>query len=64
MFPRKVFTKYGARNHTQPSFVFSQQWNYQNNVLNLFRVDDKDTKTTFVVLISLMLTFNRFHTFF
>ena len=32
---------------TQSTFTYyGQQWKHQNNVLNLFKVNNKDTRTT------------------
>ena len=42
----------------------SQQQKHQNNVSNLFKVNYKDTGTTSMTSLSLMLTLNRFHTLF
>ena len=48
--------------------VQSQQCKHQNSVWNLFKVYNKDTRTTSltlfidVILMSLLLTLNRFHT--
>ena len=43
--------------------VQSQQWKHQNNVWNLFNVNNKENKNG-VVLVSLSLTLNRFSTLF
>ena len=44
--------------------VQSQQWKQDRNVWNLFRVNNKDSGTTSdVVLLSVWLTLNGFHTF-
>ena len=46
-------------------FVQSQQLKHQNNVWNLFKVHNKDTRMTSIVnniLVSLLLTLNWFHT--
>ena len=40
-------------------FVQSQQWKHPNNVLNLFKVNSKDIRTT---SFTLLWTLNRFHT--
>ena len=40
-------------------FVQSKQWKYQNNVLNLFKVENKDNTVT-----SLLLTLNKFQTLY
>ena len=40
----------------RPVLVQSQQWKHQNNAWNLFKVNNKDTRTTsLVVLLSLLL---------
>ena len=39
--------------------VQSQQWKHQNDVWNLFKVNDK---VNHVVLVSILLTWNTFHT--
>ena len=38
--------------------VQSQQWKHQNNMWNLFKVNNKDTRTT---SLTLLFTLNRFH---
>ena len=40
----------------------SQQWKHQNNVWNLCKINNKDVND--VVLVSLLLTLNMFHTLF
>ena len=45
-------------------FFVSQQWKQQNNVWNLLKVINKDTWTTSFFLVSVLLTLNRFQTFF
>ena len=44
----------------------NQQWKHQKNVRNLFKFNNKDTRTTPLISFwsSLMLTLNRFHRLF
>ena len=42
--------------------VKSQEWKHQDNVWNLFKISNKDFRD--VVLVSLLLTLNGFHTLF
>ena len=47
-------------------FPASQNWTYQNVVWNLFKVNNKKNQNHInnVVRVSLLLTLNKFHTFF
>ena len=74
-FLNKIFwaDSYQAKNSDRlfPSrylLVQSQQWKYQNNVWNLFKVNNKETRTMNdvidIFLKSLLLTLSRFSTFF
>ena len=49
-----------------PGILFVQSWIHQNNVLSLFKVNHKYTRTTSVdvILVSLLLTLDRFHKLF
>ena len=56
-------------NSTRHLHVQSQQWKHQNNKRNLFKIDNKGTKTTsFIVVIhvpvSLLSTLNIFYTLY
>ena len=44
----------------------NQQWKYQSNIWNLFKVNNKGTKNDAIniVLVSLFLPLNRFYTLF
>ena len=55
---------FGNVSHIFPSWRYLfQQWKHQSNVWNLFKVDNKDTNyDNDVVLLSLLLTLNIFHT--
>ena len=59
----KDFTEYfyGEIIPSRHLLVQSQQWKPQNNMGNLFKVNNKDTRTT---SIRILLTCNRFHSFF
>ena len=45
-------------------FVQNQQWKQQNNVWSPFKVNNRHTRTILVVLVSLLVTLNIFHTLF
>ena len=56
---------WSSRDLDHPSrhlLVQKQQWKHQNNVWNLFKVNNKDTRR--LVLVSLLLSLNRIHTLF
>ena len=42
--------------------VQSQQWKHDSNLWNMFKVNNKSTRTTSVTSVSLLLISNRFHT--
>ena len=50
-------------NHSRYFLEQIQQWEHQSNVWNLFKINNKDTRTTSdVVLVSLLSNLNRFYT--
>ena len=60
------FSLYLQSEPTQHLLVQSWPWQHQKNVWNLFKVNNKDTRTTLLMRFwfFLLLTLNKFHTTF